>query len=274
MPFTTMNNYNWLFDINLNPYQQMDGMEAFGQGRQGRLDTFPDISTANTSGNPLSLSFDDIPGFEQRPAVATSSPEVQRKPAAASPQPVPLRTPVSEVPGDHGIDFSNASSSSHASRASSSRTEVSTEATSVSNGDGQAVRKISDGGTAASEADTERPMTLLDQSTGLPSIDEIARAQILDLIEISQPITPDGHYIATDDPRLSLSSLQTYSDLYFSRFNAAYPLIHQATFEPAQTETLLLAAVLLLGATYCEKDAHQLAVSVHVCCHHLRRGHT
>ncbi|KAK8222021.1 hypothetical protein M8818_000189 [Zalaria obscura] len=102
-------------------------------------------------------------------------------------------------------------------------------------------------------------MTLLDQSSSLPKIDEIARAQVLDLVEISQPVTPDGYYITPDHPLLSLASLQTYSDLYFSRFNAAYPLIHQATFEASQCETLLLTSILLLGATYCEKDAHQLA---------------
>lgn len=63
-----------------------------------------------------------------------------------------------------------------------------------------------------------------------------------------------------DHPLLTLSCLQTYCDLFFTRFNTAYPLIHMSTFDPSEVDTLLLMSVLLLGATYGEKDAHQLAV--------------
>ena len=104
-------------------------------------------------------------------------------------------------------------------------------------------------------------MSMLQPSRSLPIIDELARAQILDLIDITQPTAPDGSIVTRYHPLLSLSCLQTYCDLFFTRFNTAYPLIHMSTFDPSHVDTLLLISVLLLGATYGEKDAHQLAVS-------------
>jgi len=94
----------------------------------------------------------------------------------------------------------------------------------------------------------------------LPIIDELARQQILDLIDITQPTAPDGSIVMRDHPLLSLICLQTYCDLFWTRFNTTYPLLHMSTFEPSHVDTLLLTTVLLLGATYGEKDAHQLAV--------------
>jgi hypothetical protein len=110
------------------------------------------------------------------------------------------------------------------------------------------------------QREIERPLSLLYPSRSLPIIDELARQQILDLIDITQPIAPDGSLVMRVHPLLSLSCLQTYCDLFFTRFNSIYPLIHLSTFDPSHVDTLLLAAVLLLGATYGEKDAHQLAV--------------
>ena len=109
--------------------------------------------------------------------------------------------------------------------------------------------------------DNERPLSMLNSTHGLPIIDALARAHMLDLIETANPTTPDGTLLTRDHPLLSLSSLQTYCDLYFTRFNTAYPLIHQATFEPSKVDALFLISVLLLGATYSGKEAHQIAVS-------------
>ncbi|EFQ93716.1 hypothetical protein P3342_004880 [Pyrenophora teres f. teres] len=104
-------------------------------------------------------------------------------------------------------------------------------------------------------------MSMLWPSRSLPVIDELARQQLLDLVDIIQPTMPDGSIVMRNHPLLSLSCLQTYCDLFFTRFNTTYPLIHMSTFDPSEVDTLLLASVLLLGATYGEKDAHQLAVS-------------
>ncbi|KAL7773089.1 hypothetical protein CFE70_003053 [Pyrenophora teres f. teres 0-1] len=102
-------------------------------------------------------------------------------------------------------------------------------------------------------------MSMLWPSRSLPVIDELARQQLLDLVDIIQPTMPDGSIVMRNHPLLSLSCLQTYCDLFFTRFNTTYPLIHMSTFDPSEVDTLLLASVLLLGATYGEKDAHQLA---------------
>ena len=105
----------------------------------------------------------------------------------------------------------------------------------------------------------ERPLSMLQPSRSLPIIDQLARAQLLDLIDITQPIAPDGSLVTRDHHLLSLSCLQTYCDLFFTRFNTTYPLIHMSTFGPSHVDILFLTSVLLLGATYGEKDAHQLA---------------
>ncbi|XXG95133.1 hypothetical protein Hte_001393 [Hypoxylon texense] len=112
-------------------------------------------------------------------------------------------------------------------------------------------------------AEFERPLANLRSSSRLPTIDEFTYAQILETIKTARPLAPNGSLLDTNHPLLSHLSLQSYCDLYFTRFNTAYPLIHQATFEPSQKETLLLLSIILLGATYSEKEAHQLAVCIH-----------
>ncbi|KAL0257422.1 hypothetical protein SLS55_008235 [Diplodia seriata] len=192
MPFTTMNNYNWLFDVDLGA----------------------------PAAQHFSASTPDILSDEQHSVSGTTIGRSQTTNVLT-----PLSIPVEER-----------------------------------------VRAVRDS-LAARQAhlgiDFERPMSSMNRSASLPVIDEVARAQVLDVIEAARPITPDGLYISRNHPLLSLSSLQTYCDLYFTRFNTAYPLIHQPTFDASHVETLLLVSVLLLGATYCEKDAHQMAVCIH-----------
>lgn len=109
----------------------------------------------------------------------------------------------------------------------------------------------------------EAPMALIDPDPLLPQIDDLTYDRLLELVEISRPVMPDGSLVALEHALLSLSSLQSYLDLFFTRFNVSYPLIHMATFEPAEVDSLLLISMVLLGATYSEKDAHQVAVCIH-----------
>lgn len=97
----------------------------------------------------------------------------------------------------------------------------------------------------------------------LPTVTKKARDDLMYIIIQSQPTKPEGSEIAPSDPLLSLSSLQHYSDLFFTRFNSTYPLLHQATFDSTSVPPLLLMSVLLLGATYSDKEAHLLAVCLH-----------
>jgi len=91
---------------------------------------------------------------------------------------------------------------------------------------------------------------------GLPRLSEETRSSILALITNAKDVN-------TSSPVLSLEALQEYCDLFFSRFNVAYPLIHQGTFNADQAEPVLLMAILCLGATYSSRDAHQVAVGIH-----------
>ena len=97
----------------------------------------------------------------------------------------------------------------------------------------------------------------------LPLISPKAREGLMREISQSHPTRPDGSGIMSSDPLLSLSSLQHYSDLFFTRFNSSYPLIHQATFDSNNVHNFLLLSILLLGATYSDKEAHLLAVCIH-----------
>lgn len=97
----------------------------------------------------------------------------------------------------------------------------------------------------------------------LPLINKTSRGRVLELIAEARPRTIDGLIIDTSSSLLSSPAMQQYCDLFFTRFNVSYPLIHQATFAPECTDALLITAILLLGATYDGKEAHQMAVGVH-----------
>lgn len=109
----------------------------------------------------------------------------------------------------------------------------------------------------------ERPLSTLDQSSKLPLIQDDVRDRILEIVDIAQPAVPGGNFNAWDHPGLTLDALQEYLDFYFTQFNTTYPLIHRATFDANQTEPLLLLNMILLGATYSNPQAHQLAVCIH-----------
>jgi Fungal specific transcription factor domain len=96
-----------------------------------------------------------------------------------------------------------------------------------------------------------------------PLINETARESVLTLIDRGRPQLPGGLRITRDHPLLSLLVLQDYCNLYFTRFNNTYPLLHQATFDPALVDPLLLTSILLLGATYSDRVSHLVAMCVH-----------
>ncbi|PWW73687.1 hypothetical protein C7212DRAFT_285054 [Tuber magnatum] len=115
---------------------------------------------------------------------------------------------------------------------------------------------------SASAPTSETPSPTLSYQP-LPKIDEAARTKVLSLI-IQATTNDNGEpQFGWDDPLLSLSALQSYLDLFFSRFNQSYPLLHRPSFDPSNVNPLLLVSVLMLGATYGEKEAHQMALRVH-----------
>ncbi|KAI0376089.1 fungal-specific transcription factor domain-containing protein [Hypomontagnella monticulosa] len=228
MPYTTQVNYDWLFSINNN---------------------FPSDIVSQTPYVP--------------PASLTSF-------SCTAEQPAPMNLNQGDISlearhyGNSTVESPMASVDYMRSRGSGQPTTSSStsEATALSlsplekHGSSQGV-----GGPDGVEF--ERPLATLQPPHRLPSIDQFTCTRILEAVKAARPSAPDGSPLDADHPLLSLHSLQSYSDLFFTRFNTAYPLIHQATFEPARKEPLLLLSMILLGATYSEKEAHQLAVCIH-----------
>lgn len=64
---------------------------------------------------------------------------------------------------------------------------------------------------------------------------------------------------------LELDQLQECINMFFTKFNITYPLIHCITFIPANVDPLFLISIVLLGASYCSKNIHQQAVQIHDC---------
>ncbi|KAH7129488.1 fungal-specific transcription factor domain-containing protein [Dactylonectria estremocensis] len=129
--------------------------------------------------------------------------------------------------------------------------------------DGSAGTQNNRAGAHAIPIEFERPLSTLRKPLPLPVLTEVIRERLLKIIDRANPSLPDQRHSIWDHPLLSVDSLQSYLELYFTRFNTAYPLIHLATFNVHEDEPLLLLSVLLLGATYSTKDAHQLAVCIH-----------
>lgn len=111
----------------------------------------------------------------------------------------------------------------------------------------------------------ERPLAMLQDPISTSRIDQGVLDKLLAVIEAADPKIPDSPLSSSvrDHPLLSLQSVQTWLDLFFTQFNTTYPLIHMPTFNASTTEPLLLLSILLLGATYLDKAAHQLAVCIH-----------
>ncbi|KIX06269.1 uncharacterized protein Z518_04244 [Rhinocladiella mackenziei CBS 650.93] len=272
MPFTTMNNYNWLFDLG-------DTVKMSVPAQQSNMVPETQNSTREhqfQSTTYQSASHGDHPGYR-------INAEINGHPISAStfyrPAPLPQAPEHFQISEDYRYDLLTAQATDEDSVSPSS-----TEAHVVQN--------------SSPEEELTPPTTTSPQSTNtfapnqppkapnrqmnipaasfnvhtlpptqpcrnMPTMDDVSRNQILDVLVNARPKTPEGTDITRDHPLLSLSSMQNYLDLFFSRFNVAYPLLHQATFDPSQTETLLLLAVIILGATYSEKAIHRLAVCIH-----------
>lgn len=251
MPFTTLDNYAWLFDINVDSFSDMN---------QVGMDLVRDNAVAGLA--DISNSLDKSVGLV---SVASDGDDVIDAGKSGTNLHEALGIHSGFISTDRCLPMSSfcPSTWSETSSSSTGRTssDMSTQATSFNGGSLLSDDPVHKPQTWTAGLTFERPMSFVNPATVFPKLDELARAQIIGVIEDIKPVTPDGCYLTVDHRLLSLSSLQTYCDLYFSRFNSTFPLIHQSTFEPAKVETLLLISVLLLGATYCDKDSHQLAVS-------------
>lgn len=275
MPFTTMNNYNWLFDTNsaasaeaqLN--SQMDHSVApITNDALNLFNQITNASYASQSGSfparqPIPTSFYQSTNLTLPLQSFLAQPDYQH------------RGSVEEAASAHAAEANRSHLSDAPSAASTSPEAFSTDDYSIASSRTSASlhmmppRKVADQAqqrscsTSFTESTFMQTIRFCGEPRILPQVGEEARERVLDLIVQARAYTPDGKLVARDHALLSLQALQNYSDLFFSRFNATYPLIHKATFDPSKTETLFLISILLLGATYSDKDAHRLAVCIH-----------
>ena len=254
MPFTTMNNYNWLFDL-----EQPNLMPNMGQ--QARADMSLDVATANpTSDIPSSGNFAisssryiaemltiDIDMYNGGSFQAEAQSAHKSPPAIPSPQSQSGLSgrsgPLYPQEWGSGLETHHPPNTSPDVRANIQQ---------------QCLRQMpvsnnAEGWHSFMGKPSQRPLIL----------DDVSRNRVLDLIVQAGPRTSEGSPVTRDHPLLTLDAMQDYVDLFFSRFNKSYPLIHRATFEPSRVDPLLLLSVMLLGATYGDKDAHRLAVCIH-----------
>lgn len=229
MPYTTATDYNWLFDLNNSFDTQFGPLETQGTDfnmvdNSSRQQSRSLQATGQGSGNTIRVEQPEIPGTNQERSRTRTTELIHRQIASRFSSPQPSTS--RRVPDS-------------------------------------ATQKAKTPSECIELPERESPLSTLREPHSLPCIDECTRSEILDLIEALQPILPELDPLTRDNKHLSLASLQGYLDLFFTRFNTAYPLIHQPTFVVSEVETQLLLAMLLLGATYSSKVAHQLAVCIH-----------
>ncbi|KAG0651214.1 Nicotinate catabolism cluster-specific transcription factor [Hyphodiscus hymeniophilus] len=258
MPFTTMQYYNWLFG---NDPWQTAGYDPMGP------------SAHSQSARPA-------PHVSNIGSLLTGYDDSHR--AGLPPQhDIPHRT---ALPNWSSSDYSSSSADRHDNAVSKSaelllmlqsgqshpppytsdiRSSISDESIAQSHGLGSMNNQYLPTPISNRSQDATMDHGQPRRTRKLPIIDETAREAVLSLIIQAHPKSSDGIDITTDHPLLTMDSLQQWSDLFFGHFNVSYPLFHQATFDPSQTEPLLLTAVLLLGATYSSKDDHLFSICIH-----------
>jgi hypothetical protein len=99
-------------------------------------------------------------------------------------------------------------------------------------------------------------------SSSLPLSNE-KREELLDFIAEIRPVRPDGTLIDGNSLDFSLQNMQVYLDLFMEYFNTSYSLIHVATLDINVTDPIALLSMILSGATYKDKDSHQLSVCLY-----------
>lgn len=89
------------------------------------------------------------------------------------------------------------------------------------------------------------------------------RIEILELLTEIRPVYPNGSLVDGKTSELSFQSMQEYLDMFLQYFNSTYPMVHIPTLDITTAEPILLLSMITLGATYKNKDSHQLSVCLY-----------
>lgn len=272
MPYTTALDYNWLFNIEAataSGFGLTSARDSFSEpslfsdpnpGESNKADMAPSQHAQNPTPESLNSATwhswheDKSDGNVREPSHSSTdmrpSP-VTREIRPAPPQPRPARqSDAMNGRGPRADAESQPRQQQDIDRRGPSRHEI----------DPRLQRQK-----PKSRAIRERPLAMLQDPTSTPIITQEVLDKLLAVIEAADPKIPDSSPSSSvrDHTLLSLQSVQTWLDLFFTQFNTTYPLIHMPTFNASSTEPLLLLSILLLGATYQDKAAHQLAVCIH-----------
>ena len=267
MPFTTLSYYNWLFAKETWPTLGLEGPYSTASSSISSFDIFPGSSSQQCShlsrGHPemsrqsitTSQSFKQSDLEFQTPRAASDFSKHSFSQDSTSPETSAANQilALSQMAGTNmaaSLGYINTSISSSIPNQIRENIPISPE---------YLPTPVTSGFSCETENNVDQPK----QIRKLPIINEAAQQAVLSLIYRARPKVPDGPEITRDHPLLSLPVLQEYCDSYFTRFNISYPLLHQATFDPAHVDPLLLTSVLLLGATYGNRDSHLFAICVH-----------
>lgn len=272
MPYTTALDYNWLFNL--------EAATASGFGLTSARDSFSeptlfsdpdpgeshkaDMAPSQHAQNPTPESLNSVTWHswhEDKPDGNGRDPVH----SSADMRPSPVTREIRPAPPQSRTAKSSNTSNGHEPQANSEsqprrQQAIDRRATGKLEIDPRLQRQK-----AKSRAARERPLAMLQDATSTPRLEQDVLDKLLAVIEAADPNIPDSppNSSVRDHPLLSLQSVQTWLDLFFTQFNTTYPLIHMPTFDPSTTEPLLLLSILLLGATYLDKAAHQLAVCIH-----------
>lgn len=247
MPFTTINYYNWLFDSSIPSLGNLAPTVQMSQ------------STPSSRGLSISDASSEYKDGSRREYASTPFPENRTLPGYSESFARDLPTPETSA-ANQILAMSQAAGTNI-----SATLGYGNEPTSIHRSFMPHDSDINMSSHVAQSAPPSSNHTsqLPNQDRKYPVIVENARLGILSFVAEVRPRNPDGDEITPDHPLLSLDNLQKYCDLFFSRFNNSYPLLHAATFDPARTDPLLLISALLLGATYDHKDSHLFAIGIH-----------
>ncbi|KAF4955475.1 hypothetical protein FSARC_11842 [Fusarium sarcochroum] len=230
MPYTTALDYNWLFNMNLNQTSLAKNQQQYIQTHQ--------------MSEPLQILSPESINSSRRWSESVNSHTSESRP---------------DIPDPRTAVLNQARATPDTPISSKSEPRMLTQQRNVRVPRPNPIREH----LYVEQPEFNRPFSMLDKGPPVPRIEENIRKRLLQVIEAANPALPEPRQSIWEEPLLSRDALQGYLELFFFRFNTAYPLMHLATFDVNKVEPLLLISVLLLGATYSTKDAHQLAVCIH-----------
>jgi hypothetical protein len=252
MPYTTMLDYNWLFSNPRQSLVQQPTDMSYGVATQQPLVGAPEAHQNQNPSVPdmeFAITPESLESIEHWGEIVDTAIE-NRSVASATGLTTPSKTsegnPTANRPHNAAVE----------TWSSEPRSEGAVKRNNPS-------RPVTETPNHIIAPDIERPLSMLHQSPDIPTINVEMREKLLNVIEMANPCFEGEQCSAREHPLLSAYHLGSYLELYFTKFNTAYPLLHLASFDTNTVEPLLLLSVLLLGATYSSKESHQLAVCIH-----------